>query len=144
MTAKRSETSTPDLCQFFFADGRLCRMLRAKDHPTLCLFHAREEDQLVESHRLGAELPAFLPGNFFNAPDIHDVLGKLFTARARNRISQGDAATLAYIAQLMLQTIPTASTTPNLLSPLKSALPQNVPITLLESALPNLKDLKSH
>jgi hypothetical protein len=30
------------------------------------------------------------------------------------------------------------------LSPLESALPQNVPVTPLQSALPNLKDLKSH
>jgi hypothetical protein len=110
MTAKRSETT--DLCQFSFADGRLCRMLRANDHPTFCLFHAHEEGQLVDSHFFGAELPTFLPSNFSTAADIHDVLGKLFAARARNRISQRDAATLAYIAQLMLKAIPIAKSEP--------------------------------
>jgi hypothetical protein len=107
MTTKRSETSTPDFCQFSFADGRLCRMLRRKDHPSLCLFHAREEEQLLESHYLGAELAASLTGKFLTAADINFVLGKLFTALAQNRISQRNAATLAYIAQLMLHSIPT-------------------------------------
>lgn len=106
MTTKRSEISTPDFCQFSFSDGRLCRMLRAKDHSTLCLFHAHEEDPLVESHRLGAEIAASLTGNFLTATDINFVLGKLFTALAQKRISQGEAATLAYIAQLMLHSIP--------------------------------------
>ena len=143
MTTKRSETTTPDLCQFSFADGRLCRMLRSKDHPTLCLFHANVEDPFVKSRQLPAELPTFLPGNFSTAADIHNVLGKLFTARARSRISQRDATTLAYIAQLMLQTVPKRGKTPNQLSPLESALPRNPPVTSLESALPKTKDLKS-
>jgi hypothetical protein len=105
MTTRRSETTTPDLCQFSFADGRLCRMLRSKDHLTLCLFHARQEGELVESQHRVTELPAFLNGNFHTVADVHGVLRKLFTARARNNISQRDAATLAYIAQLMLQSI---------------------------------------
>ena len=116
MTAKRSQSISapagspyPDsaLCQFPFADGRRCRMLRASGHPSLCLFHARDEQQLVESTQLGAELAASLSGRFLTATDINFVLGKLFTALAQNRIPARNAAILAYIGQLMLHAIPT-------------------------------------
>jgi hypothetical protein len=107
MTTKRSKTYNSDLCQFPFADGRQCRMLRRKDHPTLCVYHAREENQLLESQQLGAELAATLTGNFLTATDVNHVLGKLFTALAQNRIPPRNAATLAYIGQLMLRSLPT-------------------------------------
>src|SRR5205814_9944694 len=58
------------LCQFSFADGRACRMLRQADHPSLCVFHARAERQLLESDRLGSELAASLTGGFMTATDI--------------------------------------------------------------------------
>ncbi|MGH9744206.1 MAG: hypothetical protein ACRD51_17835, partial [Candidatus Acidiferrum sp.] len=103
MTAKRSKsvTRTPDgpdspLCQFPFADGRRCRMLRALGHPSLCLFHARDEQQLAESQQLGSQLAASFSGDFLTATDINFVLGKLFTALAQNRISARNAAALAY------------------------------------------------
>ena len=93
-------------CQFTFADGRCCRMPRHADHSSLCLFHAREELQLREAQRLGAEISASLNGDFLTATDINHVLGKLFTALAQNRVSSRNAATLAYIGQLLLQSLP--------------------------------------
>jgi hypothetical protein len=113
MTAKRSAPGNSHLCQFPFADGRKCRMLRRQDHPTLCLFHARQEDQLLESQRLGAELSASLTGNFLTATDINFVLGKLFTALAQNRIAPRNAATLAYIGQLLLHSCATSKPNTN-------------------------------
>jgi hypothetical protein len=107
MKTKRSKALTLDSCQFPFADGRQCRMLRHKDHPSLCLFHAREEQQLLESPKLGAEISASLSGSFYYATDINHVLGKVFAAFAQRRISQRDAATMAYLGQLMLQSVPT-------------------------------------
>jgi hypothetical protein len=96
----------PNRCQFETADGRRCRMFRHNGHPSLCLFHARDEMQLLESHRLGAELSATLTGQFMTATDINFVLGKLFTATAQNRIPPRNAAILAYIGQLMLHSVP--------------------------------------
>ncbi|HYL85762.1 MAG TPA: hypothetical protein VE263_16145 [Candidatus Angelobacter sp.] len=93
------------LCQFSFADGRTCRMLRQHDHPTLCIFHARAERQLIESDRLGAELAASLTGRFMTATDINFVLGKLFKAIAQNRIQPRVAANLLFAAKLMLQSL---------------------------------------
>jgi hypothetical protein len=105
MTAKRSSSGNSHLCQFPFADGRKCRMLRYQDHPTLCLFHARQEEQLLVSERLGAELSASLTGNFLTATDINFVLGKLFTALAQNRIPPRNASILAHIGHLLLHSL---------------------------------------
>jgi len=93
------------LCQFSFADGRTCRMLRQPDHPSLCVFHARAERQLLESDRLGSELAASLTGGFMTATDINFVLGKLFKAIAQNRIQPRIAANLAFVAKLLLQSL---------------------------------------
>jgi hypothetical protein len=106
MTTKRSDSSNPDFCQFPFADGRRCRMLRHKDHPSLCLFHARDEQQFLESQHLGAELAVSLSGDFFTATDVNHVLGKVFSALAQDRIPLRKAVSLAYLGQLLLQSIP--------------------------------------
>jgi hypothetical protein len=113
MTAKRTTSNDPDslssqiessLCQFPFADGRRCRMLR-RDHPELCPFHARAEQQLLESHQIGSEISSSVTGDFLTATDVNFVLGKLFTAVAQNRIPVRNAALLAYIGQLLLHSI---------------------------------------
>ncbi len=103
-----TQTPTPSLnrCQFETSDGRRCRMLRHNGHPTLCLFHACDEMQLLESQRLGAEISASITGEFMTSTDINFVLGKLFTALAQNRIPPRNAAILAYIGQLMLHSVP--------------------------------------
>jgi len=98
------------LCKFPFADGRRCRMLRHPSHPSLCPFHARAELQLRESHRLGAELATTISGDFMTATDINHALGKLYTAVAQDRIPARNAATLAYIGQLLLSSDPSVKT----------------------------------
>lgn len=113
MTAKRitskktnSLSSQLDsaLCQFPFADGRRCRMLR-RDHPSLCPFHARAAQQLRESHQLGSQISATLSGQFLTATDINFALGKVFTAVAQDRLPARNAALLAYLGQLLLQSL---------------------------------------
>jgi hypothetical protein len=107
-TNNNHEAPAPSLnrCQFETSDGRRCRMLRNNGHPTLCVFHARDEMQLLESQRLGAEIAATISGDFMTSTDINFVLGKLFTALAQNRIPPRNAAILAYIGQLMLHSVP--------------------------------------
>jgi hypothetical protein len=80
-------------------------MLRQHGHPSLCIFHARAERQILESDRLGSELAASLTGDFMTATDINFVLGKLFKAIAQNRIPPRIAANLAFVAKLMLQSL---------------------------------------
>jgi hypothetical protein len=96
----RAASDESSLCQFPFADGRQCRMLRHASHPTLCLFHAREEQQLLELDHIGDEL-ASLSGDFRTVADIQHVVGKLFKLVAANRIPVRNARLLAYLAQLL-------------------------------------------
>jgi len=100
----RSRVSTDEssLCQFSFADGRTCRMLRMSSHPSLCIFHARAERQVVESDRIGAELATTLTGGFMTATDINFALGRLYQAIAQNRIPPRNASTLAFVGKLLL------------------------------------------
>ncbi len=106
MTATRSTHS--EFCHYTFSDNRRCRMLHQTNHPTLCPFHARDEQQLLESHNLGAEIATSYTGDYLTAADINHVLSKVFTALAQNRIPQRTAATLAYLGQVMLHTLPMA------------------------------------
>jgi hypothetical protein len=92
-------------CNFQFADGRRCRMLR-DPRQTLCLFHHRELLQLQSAEEIGAELLA-LGGNFQDPIALNFVLGKLFAHVATGRMHRRQASTLAYIAQLLLQTLDT-------------------------------------
>jgi hypothetical protein len=91
-------------CEFRFSDARSCGIPRWKGHPAYCLFHARKEQQLLDAHRAGMEV-ATLSGGFRTAIDLNHALGKLFTAVAQNRISARNATALAYIAQLLMQTV---------------------------------------
>ena len=101
----RVATNERSLCQFQFADGRTCRMLRQPDHPSLCIFHARAERQLIESDLLGSELASSITGHFMTATDINFVLGKLFKAIAQNRIAPRTASTLTFVAKLLLASL---------------------------------------
>jgi hypothetical protein len=94
-----------DKCVRQFSDGRSCRMLRKKGHPSLCIHHAREEQQRLESEKLAAEF-ASLSGKLNTVTDINHVLGKVFTALAEKRISHHTAETFGYLGQLLLQSIP--------------------------------------
>lgn len=100
----RSRVTTDEsvLCQFSFADGRTCRMFRQQDHPSLCVFHARAERQVIESDHLGSELATTLTGRFMTATDINFALGKLYKAIAQNRIPPRNASNLAFVGKLLL------------------------------------------
>jgi hypothetical protein len=99
-------TALPNLCQYTFSDLRQYRMLRQPTHPTLCLFHARDEQRLLESTKLGTEIATSYSGDYLTAADLNHVRSKVFTALAQNRIPQRTAATLAYLGQVMLHTLP--------------------------------------
>lgn len=105
MTTRRAN-SPYDLCQFTYADGRMCGLPTHPKGEGLCLTHfraCRNPKPLTREDDLSAELrsPA---GDFLYQIDINHVLGKLFEALAANRISSRRASTLAYIAHLLAQT----------------------------------------
>jgi hypothetical protein len=103
-TRPPSRTRRRPRCNYQFADGRRCRMLRHKTTAELCLFHHRALVQLESAEALGAELLA-LGGEFNHPIPINFVLGKLFAHVATGRMHRRQASTLAYIAQLLLQTL---------------------------------------
>jgi hypothetical protein len=80
-------------------------MLRSKKHPRLCVIHARSEHELLAADQAARRLVS-LSGDFKTASDINHVLGELFRLVAENRIPHRDAVSLAYIAQLLLQSLP--------------------------------------
>jgi hypothetical protein len=84
-------------------------MPRWTKHRALCVFHARAEQQLLAAEQVGRQLVS-LSGEFKTASDINHALGKLFSLVARNRIARRDAVALAYIGQLLLQSLPQVRT----------------------------------
>ena len=105
--ASGRKTSDPNRCAFETSDGRRCRLPRSATHASLCVFHSREEQQLLESRKIGTELASTISGDFLTATDVNYVLGKVFTAVAQNRIPVRTAHTLAYLGQLLLFSLPT-------------------------------------
>ncbi len=97
----RNAVDPTQLCQFSFADGRQCRMFRHQSHASLCLVHAREEQQLLDLDEIGEELSS-ISGEFRTTTDINHVLGKLFKLVAAGRIPARRAENLTYLAQLLL------------------------------------------
>jgi hypothetical protein len=92
-------------CAFSYSDGRRCRMLCRPSHPSLCPFHAREELQILEAGKIAAGF-ASITGGFYTFNDVNQALGTLFRVVAANRIPPRSAVTLAYLGQLLLQSIP--------------------------------------
>jgi hypothetical protein len=93
-----------NLCQFTFANGRMCGLPAHPKHDGLCLNHARAASFKNEPQEqdLSAELSSFA-GDYITQIDINHVLGKLFDILAANRISRQRAACLAYIADLLMR-----------------------------------------
>ncbi len=102
--SRKITASAPPRCAFSFSDGRRCAMLCRPPHPSLCLFHAREEQHILEADRVVA---AFVTttGGFYTVNDVNQVLGSLFRLVAANRMPPRTGATLAYIGQLLLHSI---------------------------------------
>jgi hypothetical protein len=105
MTKKRSTSTDSQACQFHFADGRKCLMLRRDEDSTYCPFHARAERQLLESATVGAVISKTPSGEFLTAVDVNHVLGKLYAAIAEDRLPPRNAANLAYVGQLLLHSV---------------------------------------
>ncbi len=92
-------------CFHSTSDGRQCRMPRWEAHALLCLFHARQEQQLLNLDPVSAEFRT-LPDEFKTVGGLNNALQKLLALVAHDRIPPRSAATLAYIGQLLLRTLP--------------------------------------
>jgi len=89
-------------CRHTSADRRRCRMPASPGHDSLCLPHwqrQKRDAQAVSAELLGPfrELTT--------ATAVNHALAKLFSLVAQGRIASRDAAVLAYIGQLLLNSL---------------------------------------
>lgn len=98
-------------CEFRSSDGRRCRLSRADGHASLCSKHWRRDLGVTEREHLNPEADAAVAELLGSKTDlrtdtaVNDALAKLFTLRARKLLGLRDTAILAYIVQLLLQTL---------------------------------------
>src|SRR5882762_10758807 len=103
-------------CQHISPKGNRCHMLIDANHrptngaarPTLCAYHTdrlRAAVPIVEPEILAAELLAEI-NDFSTARSVNFFLGNLAKQLARKRIARRDAIALAYISQLLLNSLP--------------------------------------
>jgi hypothetical protein len=91
-------------CRCTTADGRRCRMPVAPGHHSLCLPHRQRQEKESGAEALAAELLG--PFEEFNtATAVNHALGKLFSLAAQGRVAPRNAAVLAYIGQLLLNSL---------------------------------------
>jgi hypothetical protein len=91
-------------CTHRTSDSRRCQSPRATNHKTLCAQHALQDLQLQNSKLVTEEIVG-PEGDFYSVFAINRSLAKLFAATADNRIPARTATALAYISQLIMQTV---------------------------------------
>jgi hypothetical protein len=121
------ETDPLIRCHYHDSAGRRCRLPREKGHPTFCSRHARSrfgapgkgavpvgfgapgKGAVPVGYAPAADLTPDLLGplnDFRTNTSINYTLGRLLILKAADQISARDAAVVAYICQLLLQSVP--------------------------------------
>ena len=92
-------------CTYSASDGRRCTSLTYPGHSFLCHQHLRKElDFAPPSEDVATDLLSSIQ-NFQSAAAINAALGKIFALLAAGRIKRQEAIAMAYICQLMLQSL---------------------------------------
>jgi len=95
----------PIRCTTLTADGRRCTSLVYPGHTMLCHQHLRQQlDGSPPSDDVAADILQSIQ-NFQSAASINAALGKILTMLAAGRIKRQDALSMAYICQLLLQSL---------------------------------------
>jgi hypothetical protein len=104
--AAAADPSISPTCRYTDTKGRRCNMLPTDDHSSLCPHHIR---QAAKRERREQEAAAneLLDGidDFANADSINLFLGNLVKQLAHKRIARRDALALAYVSQLLLNSL---------------------------------------
>lgn len=106
--SKKPSKDRASLCTFTFADGRRCKSPRQAGNPDFCYFHAQRELQRLAAKNAGNFIAAGVSTDYVSACALNGSLGRLFRAVACGQINPKTAHTLAYLAQVMAQTLPMA------------------------------------
>ena len=101
----QTEADETALCRHVDARGHRCRMLVMSPTATLCSHHAQRRLQTQRgSETAAAELLACV-SDFGDAASVNRFLGNLVKQVTLRRIPRRDAITLAYICQLLLNSL---------------------------------------
>jgi len=98
-------------CQFLRAEGNRCRTPRKEGHSSLCPHHARQAALSAQTSDLENPNSSIAPEllgpvhDFRSAASVNHVLGKLLILVAGDRVPPRNAAVIAYICQLLLQSL---------------------------------------
>ena len=94
-------------CEFRSHLNRRCHMLLAPDHPALCTFHARAEAKATQAQDRKAAAAELLSGSetFSSPATVNLFLGNLLKQLAQGRIPRRQATAMAYISQLILNSL---------------------------------------
>ena len=93
-----------NLCHFTFADGRRCTMPEFPDEMGLCYYHGQKVRERRDAREAGRQIAEFLDTDVLTATDLNSTLSSLFAATVQGYIKPKMAASLTYLANLMLQT----------------------------------------
>lgn len=107
---------TESQCQYKNSRGQRCHMLVDKNHrpqegekrPSLCPYHlaqSKAKEDVPDPETLAAELLGDIE-HFATADAVNHFLGNLVKQLARKRIARRDAIALAYLCQLLLNSLP--------------------------------------
>jgi len=93
------------LCNFTFADGRQCRMLRHSKKSRYCYDHERKLRYLREADKTAADLCEPFSGDFVPATALTHSLTRVYRAAAEGRLDSKSASALARVASALLRSI---------------------------------------
>jgi hypothetical protein len=97
------KSSASELCKHISPAGRRCHMLSVNGSG-LCTLHFRRSQAVPDSEAVAAELLGSVE-DFSSAAQVNLFLGNLVKQMARKRIARRDAIALAYISQLLLNSL---------------------------------------
>ena len=124
VTSISNPVSSTSRCEHKTARGKRCTSVCGHGHPSLCTHHAQQEARNAQRAAASAAAVAARASNhqppmrnfaseilgpvteFQTAASINHVLGRLLVLLAANRIPSRSAGTIAYVCQLMLQSLP--------------------------------------
>jgi hypothetical protein len=97
-------------CQYTTADGRRCRMPRTDTHTNFCGAHLRSQRQRMRSDAAAPPLDVLRGlSDLGSATAVNHALRNITSLFLDNRMDYRKAAVLAYLCQLLLQSISLAN-----------------------------------
>jgi hypothetical protein len=101
----QAEAVETALCRHIDASGRRCHMLVMSATAGLCAYHAQRRLQIQRGSEAAATELLACVSDFSDAASVNRFLGNLVKQVTLKRIPRRDAITLAYICQLLLNSL---------------------------------------